>query len=94
MCPLDEQEQINQQREAIEDLTAGVQVITTLLLGDKLKDPDARSLIEDVQMNRKFRLGIEKKIQKMGAIMGSSILILWVKSFWGSIVNFFTGAPQ
>lgn len=87
MCPLDEQEQIDQLRISMDEISCDSKKIMTLLLGDKLKDPDARSLIDDVQANRRFRISIEKKVNKIAAILGASILGLFVKSFWASFIK-------
>jgi len=91
MSPLDEQEQINEQGRQISDLADEVHIITGLLLGDKLKDPDSRSLIEDVSNNRKFRMNIESKLYKIAAILGTAILGLTVKAFWGSMITIVSG---
>jgi len=87
--PLDEQEQINELKKVIESLADEIHTVTTLLIGDKLHDPNCTSLIEDVAANRDFRLNVNKRMGWLATVFGAAIISLFVKSFWASLMALF-----
>jgi len=91
MSPLDEQEQINELRGKTEKIHDEIHAITTLLLGDKLKDPDARSLIDDIKENRIFRETISKRLNWVMLTGGGAILGLIAHELWGSFISMLIG---
>lgn len=79
---LDEQTQIDMLRGEIDTISNSVQVITLLLVGDKMKVPNEKSLIDDIIENTAFRKSVNKKLNIMiTAFIGGSLAIL-TKAFW------------
>jgi len=79
---LDEQEQINMLRAEVSAIGMNVDKLTMMLIGDKVKDPSSRALVDDLIENTVFRKSINKKFNYLvTAFVGGSIALL-TKQFW------------
>jgi len=84
---LDEQTQIDMLSESVSEIGESVEQITKLLIGDKLNDPNARSLIDDVSDNTKFRNNINKKFNALATTFFTGVIAILTKQFWMGLLG-------